>query len=195
MNTNPQELRKIFADTINPNTLVRNQAEEKLKQISKNIDVYICIQNNLIKDPDIMIRKSATIYFINKITEYYNCNEIKPFISQFEQTIFNYMLYANNESELEIAEKLMIVFYENTGEEQLTHLLQEILQYYCTNDMSKVFIVCQTLALIYKIQNFREPIKNFVNAFFDSVGDDFANKFQHLIQNKKWNIVRVILPC
>ena len=39
MNTNPQELRKIFADTINPNTLVRNQAEEKLKQISKNIDV------------------------------------------------------------------------------------------------------------------------------------------------------------
>lgn len=193
MNTNPQELRKIFADTINPNTLVRNQAEEKLKQISKNIDVYICIQNNLIKDPDIMIRKSATIYFINKITEYYNCNEIKPFISQFEQTIFNYMLYANNESELEIAEKLMIVFYENTGEEQLTHLLQEILQYYCTNDMSKVFIVCQTLALIYKIQNFREPIKNFVNAFFDSVGDDFANKFQHLIQNKKWNIVRVIM--
>ena len=61
MNTNPQELRKIFADTINPNTLVRNQAEEKLKQISKNIDVYICIQNNLINDPDIMIRKSATI--------------------------------------------------------------------------------------------------------------------------------------
>lgn len=188
MNSQQQELKKLFLDTMNPNTNIRNTAEQTLNECVKNVDVLKCIHEEIVKDDNLMVRKASGIFLVNKLTELYDEECIRQFILYFEQNVFEHVIYAKNKHESEIYENLLKMFYTKAKDEKVKYIATQIGESFSQPDIEKVKAAFIGVAMLFKAECYGSVLKHSLDIIFGTYGQAFGNALKNVIQSENWTL-------
>ncbi|KAL6122829.1 importin [Nucleospora cyclopteri] len=185
-----QELRQFFSDTVNSNTNVRHKAEEELKKIECRPDVLKLILNNLIKDPDLMVKQASSIFLANKIAEHYTKDEMSSFISELEENILNYMVLSTDNSEKMLYEKVLITVFDKADTPKIERIITQASHFIKTNEVEKVTTGIKAYETVFKSNAMRMCLLPIFNVMFVMNGESFNVKFQEAIRAKQFGLAK-----
>ncbi|OQS54546.1 importin [Ecytonucleospora hepatopenaei] len=192
MNSEQQKLRSLIVDTLNSDTNIRNAAEQQLNTCVKNVEILKCIHENLIRDENFMVCKASGIFLVNKLREIYEENEIQQFILFFEQHVFEHLVYAKTQNELDVYKKLLCVFFEKAKEEKVKFILHQVGASFTQKEHEKIRAGLIALNVFFDSEVYGSVLVQSIKACFSSYGNAFAEVVQMSTQSNNYEFQKLI---
>lgn len=183
-----QELRSIFAHTINPDASKRKQAEDTLRSLECKEDFILSLPTTLMADNDMTVRKVSTIFFKNSVQRNWKS---EPFKKQIMKSVTLQMSVADKATLVYYKEILRFIF-SNEAVENLEDILKTIPEYMGSEDPKKNYIAITILLLIQDSDVLRYN-KSVIYPMVDNVGQLLVNRLVLYLEKQEYFLSALIM--
>lgn len=180
-----QSLKQLFLQTTSPNGSIRNNAENQLKSLEKNVEFLNYVKNVLMKDQDKILQQISSIYFMNTIEKNWNELELASVVSDLTGNILNLMLIEDKYPKLAY-QKILHCIFENSDKNIVHKIFVESSNYLNSNELSKNMVALTLYEEVFKSDGLKFGLDDIFDVMFNQMGVVFTNKLTEFISIKKY---------
>lgn len=189
MNT---EIKEIFKNSLNPRPEIRSASEKKLSVLQKDYNFLLSLPYSLMKDSDIIIKKTSSIFFKNAVINEWNYKE-------FEETkkilILKLLEFFTRADEVNIVafNGILVHFLNNEPVEETNKFITTSALMIKSNDMLQFKIGLEVLLQIWNADKIKYQLENILQIIYKTSGQELMSSLHVLINKKEYKLSYEIL--
>lgn len=157
------EIKEIFINTLNPDINIRTKSEVRLAQLQKDYKFLTSLPTTLMKDSNIIVKKTSSIYFKSSVISEWSNQEFESSKNFIISNLIDFYISADEINNVSY-NKILVHFFDYESPQVVQEFLSKVSDMIKSNELLRFSIALNIIGHIFygkKIIYNLEDILNF----------------------------------
>lgn len=187
-----QKLKKLLLDTLNPNELVRNTAEQQLGSMEKDPNLLMHILNVLMQDPQPTIQQISSLYIVNVLRKNWKSPEIASVVRELGSSIHRLLMVGARFPKQAYREILGLIL-DNSDDAARSALIERSVMCLQSSNDAEVHAALSIYEGLFKSDTLRYNMDEVLALLFNNHGQLFKDKFSEAIAKRNYQNAKMFM--
>ncbi|WUR04156.1 importin [Vairimorpha necatrix] len=186
------EIKEIFRNTLNPDIVARTKSEERLNQLQKDYNFLLSLPTTFMKDSDLMIKKTSSLFFKNAVISEWSNLEFEHTKKIIISNLVDFFM-SSDENNIVSYNGILIHIYNKEPSNVTNELLTNVSNMIKSYDMLQFTVALNIIEQIFHAEKIKYNLEDILELIYKTSGQELLTNLHTVISKNDYKTASGIL--
>ena len=186
------EIKEIFINTLNPDINIRTKSEVRLAQLQKDYKFLTSLPTTLMKDSNIIVKKTSSIYFKSSVISEWSNQEFESSKNFIISNLIDFYISADEINNVSY-NKILVHFFDYESPQVVQEFLSKVSDMIKSNELLRFSIALNIIGHIFYGKKIIYNLEDILNLIYEKSGEELVSTLYPFVSKNDFKTAKEIM--